>query len=184
MPPKRPSFSDSPANSSLSSKPRRPSIHPSPTPSSLSQRPQPPPALKTPQLAGGMAQHPKVVSFRHSSSDAPYEEYSSNENTPLIRPRTTGDIDSLYKTASPLDSEDWNNQGGDGDDDEDADEETKSSLFLFLLTLGGLGLQIGWSVETSNGSVSMSYCCRAISNHHSPISFLSVLASPCSRSYG
>lgn len=32
-------------------------------------------------------------------------------------------------------------------------EETKSSFFLFLLTLGGLGLQIGWSVETSNGSV-------------------------------
>lgn len=33
-------------------------------------------------------------------------------------------------------------------------EETKSSWFLFLLTFGGLGLQIGWSVETSNGSVS------------------------------
>ncbi|KAF2680606.1 hypothetical protein K458DRAFT_311184 [Lentithecium fluviatile CBS 122367] len=91
-----------------------------------------------------MAQHPKVVSFRRSS-EGPFEEHI-NENSPLIRPRTSGevDVDSIYKTVSPLDSEDW-----DGDDDE---EESKSSFFMFLLTLGGLGLQIGWSVETSNGS--------------------------------
>tara|TARA_R110002003_G_scaffold48_46_gene4290 strand:+ start:11228 stop:11455 length:228 start_codon:yes stop_codon:yes gene_type:complete len=52
----------------------------------------------------------------------------------------------LKETMSPLSDDDW--QG------EHQAEETKSSWFLFLLTFGGLGLQIGWSVETSNGSVS------------------------------
>ncbi|PVI07599.1 hypothetical protein DM02DRAFT_637851 [Periconia macrospinosa] len=66
-----------------------------------------------------------------------------NERSPLMRPKTSEDGDELVKMFSPLD--DWE---GDGPDD----EETKSTLFLFLLTLGGLGLQIGWSVETSNGS--------------------------------
>jgi hypothetical protein len=56
------------------------------------------------------------------------------------------EIDPLLKESmSPLDDDDW--QG------EQQTEETKSSWFLFLLTFGGLGLQIGWSVETSNGSV-------------------------------
>jgi len=59
------------------------------------------------------------------------------------------EVDPLLKeTVSPLDDDDW--QG------EQQTEETKSSLFLFLLTVCGLGLQIGWSVETSNGSVSSS----------------------------
>lgn len=53
----------------------------------------------------------------------------------------------LLKVISPIGSDDWEG---------DTDEETKSAWYLFLLTLGGLGLQIGWSVETSNGSVSMS----------------------------
>ena len=52
----------------------------------------------------------------------------------------------LKEVLSPLSDDDW--QG------EHHVEETKSSWYLFLLTLGGLGLQIGWSVETSNGSVS------------------------------
>lgn len=123
-----------------------------------------------------MAQHPKVVSFRRSS-EAPPEEYI-NENSPLIRPRMSGevDVDSLYNTVSPLDSEDWDGQGD--------EEETKSSLFMFLLTLGGLGLQIGWSVETSNGSVSMPCCCRIVSDRHSPIFYLSASANPCSHWYG
>ena len=68
-----------------------------------------------------------------------------NETSPLMRPRSSADFDGLDKVISPIDSDDW--QGDDAD-------ETKSSFFLFLLTLGGLGLQIGWSVETSNGSVS------------------------------
>lgn len=59
------------------------------------------------------------------------------------------EVDPLLKEQmSPLDDDDW--QG------EQQTEETKSSWFLFLLTFCGLGLQIGWSVETSNGSVSAS----------------------------
>ena len=60
----------------------------------------------------------------------------------------SSEVDPLLKEVlSPLGS----------DDDWQAEqqvEETKSSWFLFLLTFGGLGLSIGWSVETSNGSVS------------------------------
>jgi solute carrier family 45 protein 1/2/4 len=58
---------------------------------------------------------------------------------------------------SPLDDDDW--QG------EQQTEETKSSWFLFLLTFGGLGLQIGWSVETSNGSVSHLYLSYRVGVH-------------------
>jgi len=66
-----------------------------------------------------------------------------------------GDV-SFAKSTSPLDSEE--------DEDyfmEDEEEETRSSFFMFLLTLGGLGLQIGWSVETSNGSVSVPVVAQA-----------------------
>lgn len=83
----------------------------------------------------------KNVSFRH---DPPMEQVI-HETSPLMRPRASADFDDDDKVISPLDDDDW--QGDDSD-------ETKSTLFLFLLTLGGLGLQIGWSVETSNGSVS------------------------------
>lgn len=60
----------------------------------------------------------------------------------------SSEVDPLLKEVlSPLDSDDdWMG--------EQQVEETKSSWFLFLLTFGGLGLSIGWSVETSNGSVS------------------------------
>ena len=99
-------------------------------------------------------QHPKVVSFRRSSEPS-RDHYAEiiNEQSPLIRPRTSNevDVDELYKVVSPIESDDW--QG-------DADEETKSSWYLFLLTLGGLGLQIGWSVETSYGSVSRPTACN------------------------
>lgn len=93
----------------------------------------------------------KNVSFRRNSNDSPMEEVVS-EQSPLMRPRRSEDTDELHKVISPGDSEDWQ-----GDFDQD---ETKSSFFLFLLTLGGLGLQIGWSVETSNGSVSASRDCK------------------------
>ena len=88
----------------------------------------------------------KNVSFRRSSLDPPMEQII-NETSPLMRPRSSGDFDELNKVISPLDDDDDDWQGNQSD-------ETKSSFFLFLLTLGGLGLQIGWSVETSNGSVS------------------------------
>ncbi|KAK3202243.1 hypothetical protein GRF29_161g595913 [Pseudopithomyces chartarum] len=84
----------------------------------------------------------KNVSFRRNSFDPPMEQII-NETSPLMRPRSSAEFDGLDKVISPLDSDDW--QGDDSD-------ETKSTFFLFLLTLGGLGLQIGWSVETSNGS--------------------------------
>jgi solute carrier family 45 protein 1/2/4 len=122
--------------------PKRPPIHPSPTPSALGgkSKAQPPPALKTPQ-PGGPAQHPKIVQFR-SGSDAP-----SNENSPLLRPSFPADNSYSKSTDNGSEEEDYFM--------DDEEEETKSTFFLFLLTLGGLGLQIGWSVETSNGSVSI-----------------------------
>lgn len=66
-----------------------------------------------------------------------------NEQSPLLRPRSSDEEDSGLKVVSPLSDEDW--QGGN-------DEEAKSSWYLLLLTLSGLGLQIAWSVEMSNGS--------------------------------
>lgn len=70
-----------------------------------------------------------------------------SEHSPLMRSRLSEEVDELAKVISPIsEDDDWQ-----GDYEQD---ETKSSWFLFLLTLGGLGLQIGWSVETSNGSVS------------------------------
>ncbi|MBE7181078.1 MAG: hypothetical protein INR71_07695, partial [Terriglobus roseus] len=63
------------------------------------------------------------------------------EQSPLLQARDSSDASSL-KPVSSLGSDEWNHQ----------QEETKSSWWLFLLTLGGLGLQVGWSVETSNGS--------------------------------
>lgn len=71
-------------------------------------------------------------------------EQVASESAPLMRPRMSEEVDELYKVQSPF-SDDWQ--------DDDGGDETKSSVFLFLLTLGGLGLQIAWSVETSNGSV-------------------------------
>ncbi|KAF2012721.1 hypothetical protein BU24DRAFT_257875 [Aaosphaeria arxii CBS 175.79] len=94
-------------------------------------------------MDGPAATHPKVVSFRQSEdSRGPLAEYI-NEQSPLIQPRRSGEGDALLKVDSPDGLDDWQ---------EEADEETKSSWYLFLLTLSGLGLQIGWSVETSNGS--------------------------------
>lgn len=99
-----------------------------------------------PPSDGAVAPHPKVVSFRSSiSTSRPHLDFI-NEQSPLIMPRRSEEESSLLKVVSPM--------GSDDDWQLDADEETKSSFYLFLLTLGGLGLQIGWSVETSNGSVS------------------------------
>jgi len=65
-----------------------------------------------------------------------------NDDDSLATPsRLAIEADPLLKAHSP--PEGW---------DEEDEEETKSTWFLFLLTLSGLGLQIAWSVETSNGS--------------------------------
>jgi solute carrier family 45 protein 1/2/4 len=90
------------------------------------------------------------VSFgRDSELGAPPNREFINESSPLINPAERArETDRLLKEpVAPA-------FGGQEDDDYFPEfEETKSSFFLFLLTLGGLGLQIGWSVETSNGSV-------------------------------
>ncbi|KAF2261182.1 hypothetical protein CC78DRAFT_535893 [Lojkania enalia] len=102
---------------------------------------------RPPSVDGAVAPHLKVVSFRRDSDIARHSMEQLNEQSPLLQPRTSGegleDHPSLLKVVSPIGSDDWQ---------EDYDEETRSSWYLFLLTLGGLGLQIGWSVETSNGS--------------------------------
>ncbi|KAH8724737.1 major facilitator superfamily domain-containing protein [Phaeosphaeriaceae sp. PMI808] len=101
---------------------------------------------------------PKLVSFnresigggRPNTDGRPHIDFIEEvaEHSPFIDSgpgRMSREIDPLLKEAmSPLDDDDW--QG------EQQTEETKSSWFLFLLTFCGLGLQIGWSVETSNGS--------------------------------
>ncbi|KAF2841419.1 hypothetical protein M501DRAFT_921053, partial [Patellaria atrata CBS 101060] len=67
-----------------------------------------------------------------------------NENSPLLEPRASEQTE-VSDIASPgtLDEEDWN---------VDTKEETKSVWYLILLTITGGGLQISWSVETSNFS--------------------------------
>ncbi|KAK7520905.1 uncharacterized protein IWZ02DRAFT_272525 [Phyllosticta citriasiana] len=65
-----------------------------------------------------------------------------NEQSPLLSP-TQDDDNGLKRIPSPLSDDDWNPEAG---------EDTKSSWYLLLLTLGGLGLQIAWSVELSYGS--------------------------------
>jgi solute carrier family 45 protein 1/2/4 len=147
MPPPRPdgassaSSSTSPSNSPPASPRAFPKLD-----TSSQQRPRP---------------RPKLVSFgrdtsgggRPTAEGRPRVDFIEEvtEHSPFIQPgRMSREIDPLLKeTMSPLDDDDW--QG------EQQTEETKSSWFLFLLTFGGLGLQIGWSVETSNGSVSHLY---------------------------
>jgi solute carrier family 45 protein 1/2/4 len=99
---------------------------------------------------------PKLVSFgrdsllggRPDTEGAPHVEFIRDRSPEIIPTRMSSEVDPLLKEVmSPSDEDDdWMG--------ENHVEETKSSWFLFLLTFGGLGLQIGWSVETSNGSVS------------------------------
>lgn len=110
-----------------------------------------PPPLDT-QLSNSGRPRPKFVSFgRESELGGPPNREFINESSPLInpadRPRETDRL--LKEHLTP-------NFGQEDEDYFPEFEETKSSFFLFLLTLGGLGLQIGWSVETSNGSVCVS----------------------------
>ena len=108
-----------------------------------------------PRIDTGLPQsgrpRPKFVSFGQNSDVTPNREFI-NESSPLINPADAPrETDRLLKEPIP--------PALSGPEDGDyfpEFEETKSSFFLFLLTLGGLGLQIGWSVETSNGSVSRS----------------------------
>jgi len=84
---------------------------------------------------------------RKSSKEQDRNDEYPNEQSPLLRGSDHDgdeDEDDAFKAISPLTDEDrWVSKEG---------EESKSSWYMFLLTLGGLGLQIGWSVEMSNGS--------------------------------
>ncbi|ORY17561.1 hypothetical protein BCR34DRAFT_555084 [Clohesyomyces aquaticus] len=104
--------------------------------------PSSPPPRASLNVDSAVATHPKVVSFRRTSSPGRASMDRLSEQSPLLRPRTSEEVESNLKILSPAESDDW----------EEASEETKSSWYLLLLTLGGLGLQIGWSVETSHGS--------------------------------
>jgi solute carrier family 45 protein 1/2/4 len=133
----------------------------SPSPSPLAS-PRDPPKLDTTTSQQRPRPRPKLVSFgrdtsgggRPNTEGRPHVNFIDevDEHEPFEQQgRMSREIDPLLKESmSPLDDDDW--QG------EQQTEETKSSWYLFLLTFGGLGLQIGWSVETSNGSVSRSLC--------------------------
>lgn len=79
-----------------------------------------------------------------------WDEGGVNEHSPLLAPtkksQDVGHLAPLESVLSPSDSDRWNAEG------ETEVQETKSSWYLFLLTLAIAGLQIGWSVELSNGS--------------------------------
>ena len=101
---------------------------------------------------------PKLVSFARDSPLGGRPDTDGDADIEFIHhadhpPRMSSEVDPLLKEAMSPNSEDDSWLG------ESQVEETKSSWFLFLLTFGGLGLQIGWSVETSNGSVSAFSAC-------------------------
>ena len=86
---------------------------------------------------------------RPHAEGQPHVEFIHERSPDIIPARMSSEVDPLLKEViSPLDDDDDDWQG------EHHVEKSKSSWFLFLLTFGGLGLSIGWSVETSNGSVS------------------------------
>lgn len=143
---------------------------PSPSTSPLAS-PRDPPKIDTSSQQRPRPR-PKLVSFGRDTSGGgrPTTEGRTQvdfieeveEHSPYVKPSTMRrEMDPLLKeTMDDDDDDDW--QG------EQQTEETKSSWFLFLLTFGGLGLQIGWSVETSNGSVSYSYCFLIVSSQTRP----------------
>jgi solute carrier family 45 protein 1/2/4 len=82
---------------------------------------------------------------------------STNDAAPAAgRPETTDDhIDEQSPLLQPVstsqdDGDNSMSSLGDGYDSEEL--STRSSWYMLLLTLGAFGLQIGWSVEMSNGS--------------------------------
>lgn len=153
--------------------------------SSISSRrsaPNPPP-IDT-RLSESGRPRPKFVSFGRDSElgPSPNRQTAFTESSPLINP-----ADRARETDRLLKEPIAPSFGQEDDDYFPEFEETKSSFFLFLLTLGGLGLQIGWSVETSNGSVrtlSMCFTFTLLTDMCSPICCPSVSASPCLLSSG
>lgn len=85
---------------------------------------------------GASPNRPKVINVRRGSKDGD----DVDEQSPLLA--AVEDPDGS-KPDTPLSEDDWAMD----------EQATKSSWYMFLLTLGGFGLQMGWSVEMSNGSV-------------------------------
>ncbi|KAK8247671.1 hypothetical protein HDK77DRAFT_481158 [Phyllosticta capitalensis] len=106
----------------------------------------PPPSPDYASRPSNIPSTPKTVTFKElspPSSPPPSPAYDPmNEQSPLLSP-AQDDENGLKRVPSPLSDDDWNPEAG---------EDTKSSWYLLLLTLGGLGLQIAWSVELSYGS--------------------------------
>jgi solute carrier family 45 protein 1/2/4 len=87
-------------------------------------------------LAGNNAVSPPLT----QASPRPDDD-NIDEQSPLLQP-TAASHDDGDKSVSSL-----------GDADYASEElSTRSSWYMLLLTLGAFGLQIGWSVEMSNGS--------------------------------
>ncbi len=87
---------------------------------------------------------------RNATRPLSSQEDDLDEQSPLLAPSGTDD-DDRYKGLPPLEDE-----GAAADEDTwmGEEKENRSTWYLFLLTVGGFGLQMGWSVEMSNGSVS------------------------------
>lgn len=74
----------------------------------------------------------------------PSGDDGSDEQSPLLSPVQANDIEPDYEHQLNSDhDQEWTPHQS---------QKSKSTWYMLLLTLGGLGLQMGWSVEMSNGS--------------------------------
>jgi solute carrier family 45 protein 1/2/4 len=85
----------------------------------------------------------RKISSVAKAGDAPEADDNFDEQSPLLGP-----------AAAPHDDGQDNSIISSLDDDGYTGEQlsTRSSWYMLLLTLGAFGLQMGWSVEMSNGS--------------------------------
>lgn len=92
---------------------------------------------------GKSTRRTKSVAFSNKNL-AMVDSDGSNEQSPLLRGSfSDGGVSPLEIPSPGMDSDDW--EAG-------KSQDSKSAWYMFLLTIGGFGLQMGWSVEMSNGS--------------------------------
>jgi solute carrier family 45 protein 1/2/4 len=106
------------------------------------RRPRPSPIPTDRPLSSGR----DSPSHNQSQESTGQNEDYGNEQSPLLQSRDEDENDASLNAVSPIDAASdnfWFSR---------EEQQTKSSWYMFLLTLGGLGLQIGWSVEMSNGT--------------------------------
>ncbi|KIW00814.1 uncharacterized protein PV09_07793 [Verruconis gallopava] len=121
---------------------------PSPIPTPLSLHSQPSPELhqdnhdQSDDHGGDDSPYIKHVTFsqaEHATMPATVVK-PPGEDSPLLHSEASaGDT----SPVSALSSDDW---------EDGKSQDTKSAWYMFLLTVAGFGLQMGWSVEMSNGS--------------------------------